>query len=59
MATKNSGNSASTQCAKDSARAAQLKARGVVRTHGRCALCYRMIRLDRIHNHIATNCSGD
>ena len=47
------------QRAKDAARAADLKRRGETRTHGRCALCYRMIQLDRMHNHVATGCHGE
>lgn len=41
---------------KDKEHAAYLKKHGVRRTIGRCPLCYRMIALDRMHNHIAVGC---
>ena len=41
---------------KDKGRASYLKKHGVCRTTGRCPLCYKMIALDRMHNHIAVGC---
>ena len=53
MANTNKGANRST---KDKERAAYLKKHGVRRIIGRCPLCYRMIALDRMHNHIAVGC---
>ena len=46
------------QSTKDKERAANLKRQGVRRTTGRCAICYRIIELSRMHNHVATGCGG-
>jgi hypothetical protein len=43
---------------KNQARAAALKAAGVERTNGRCALCYRIITVDgpkSVYRHICKN----
>ncbi len=53
MATSNKGANRST---KDKEHASYLKKHGVRRTTGRCPLCYKMIALERMHNHIAVGC---
>lgn len=46
------------QRAKDAARAAYMKARGIVRETGRCAVCYRIVKLSGMHAHVAAGCRG-
>lgn len=43
MAEKRTGN---LRAAKDKERAARMKREGVVRTTGRCSVCYRLIAVD-------------
>ena len=44
--------------AKDQSRAADLKARGIYRRTSRCALCYRIVKVD-MYSHIAAGCTGN
>lgn len=44
--------------AKDAAMAAYMKAHGIERTTGVCALCYRVIKIDSIKSTYAHICRG-
>lgn len=57
MATKTSKGRASIQRAKDQARAADLRARGVVRTTCRCPICHRTVDLKHLPDHVGS-CGG-
>jgi hypothetical protein len=41
---------------KDEERAARMKAEGVVRTTGRCSVCYRMIVIDSWRSRYTHRC---
>jgi hypothetical protein len=49
-------NKRASQRMRDSARAAALKAAGVVRTVLRCPVCYAITALDRFPEHIRAAC---
>ena len=55
---KGLGGKKANQRSKDQARAADLKARGVVRRTARCSLCYRIVKVD-MYAHVASGCKGD
>lgn len=44
---------------KDAAMAADLKARGVKRTTGRCPICYGLIPLTNMQAHIERQCKAN
>lgn len=53
---KSVGGKAANQRSKDQSRAADLKARNIARTVGRCPICNRMVGLGVIYEHIAHGC---
>ncbi len=46
-----------TQRVKSQAQAARMAADGIVRTTGRCALCYRIIAVDSIKSRYSHRCA--
>ena len=52
------GGKKANQRGKDQSRAADLKARGVVRRTARCPLCYRIVGID-MYAHVASGCKGN
>ena len=46
------------QRARDQARAAYLKARGIVRTDARCPICHGLISLKLLPVHVVSGCRG-
>jgi hypothetical protein len=53
---KSDGGKGRAQSAKDQARAAALKALGIERTTGRCAVCYRIIAVDSCKSRYSHRC---